>query len=152
MNHSFPTRRSSDLTLVTHVPSIHIFPPPGLAAYETSVLAFTAIAEILIAIVIGGTIGLVIARRIAMTAMPQLVAAFHSLVGMAAVLVGCAAFLNPGAFGIADLVTPMIGQPFMAIHPVRSEEHTSELQSLMRISYAVFCLTKKNLQLKHSKN
>ena len=56
--------------------------------------------EILVAIAIGGGIGLVIARRIQMTAMPQLVAAFHSLVGMAAVLVGAAAFLNPGAFGI----------------------------------------------------
>src|SRR4029079_5863911 len=42
----------------------------------------------------------VTARRIQMTAMPQLVAAFHSLVGMAAVLVAVAAFLNPGAFGI----------------------------------------------------
>ncbi|WP_246263691.1 NAD(P)(+) transhydrogenase (Re/Si-specific) subunit beta [Parasphingopyxis algicola] len=58
--------------------------------------------EILIAIAIGGTIGFVIARRIAMTAMPQLVAAFHSLVGMAAVLVAAAAYLNPGAFGITD--------------------------------------------------
>ena len=51
---------------------------------------------------IGGGIGLVTARKIQMTAMPQLVAAFHSLVGMAAVLVGAAAFLNPGAFGILD--------------------------------------------------
>src|SRR3546814_4147781 len=83
-----------------------------------------SLVEILIAIAIGGAIGFVIARRIAMTAMPQLVAAFHSLVGMAAVLVGAAAFLNPDAFGILD---------------ARSEEHTSELQSLMRISYAVFC-------------
>ena len=58
--------------------------------------------EILVAILIGGAIGLVTARRIAMTAMPQLVAAFHSLVGMAAVLVAAAAFLNPGAFGILD--------------------------------------------------
>jgi NAD(P) transhydrogenase subunit beta len=56
--------------------------------------------EILIAIGIGGAIGIVTARKIAMTDMPQLVAAFHSLVGMAAVLVGVAAFLNPGAFGI----------------------------------------------------
>ncbi|HWJ58419.1 MAG TPA: NAD(P)(+) transhydrogenase (Re/Si-specific) subunit beta, partial [Sphingomicrobium sp.] len=59
-----------------------------------------SLVEILIAIAIGGSIGLVTARRIQMTAMPQLVAAFHSLVGMAAVLVGAAAFLNPEAFGI----------------------------------------------------
>jgi H+-translocating NAD(P) transhydrogenase subunit beta len=45
----------------------------------------------------------VVARRIAMTAMPELVAAFHSLVGLAAVLVGWAAYLNPEAFG---LMTP----------------------------------------------
>ncbi|MBL7466308.1 NAD(P)(+) transhydrogenase (Re/Si-specific) subunit beta, partial [Escherichia coli] len=48
------------------------------------------------AIAVGGAIGFVTARRIAMTAMPQLVAAFPSLVGMAAVLVAAAAFLNPG--------------------------------------------------------
>ena len=59
-----------------------------------------SLPEILIAIAIGGAIGFVTAKRIAMTAMPQLVAAFHSLVGMAAVLVAAAAFLNPGAFGI----------------------------------------------------
>jgi len=59
-----------------------------------------SLPEILVAVVIGGAIGFVIARRIAMTAMPQLVAAFHSLVGLAAVLVAAAAFLNPEAFGI----------------------------------------------------
>jgi NAD(P) transhydrogenase subunit beta len=47
-------------------------------------------------------VGVVIARRIAMTAMPELVAGFHSLVGMAAVVVGLAAWLNPGSFGILD--------------------------------------------------
>ena len=52
------------------------------------------------AIIIGGGIGFIIARKIAMTAMPQLVAAFHSLVGLAAVFVAAAAFLNPSGFGI----------------------------------------------------
>lgn len=64
-----------------------------------------SLPEILVAILIGGGIGFVIARRIEMTAMPQLVAAFHSLVGLAAVLVGAAAYLNPGAFGILDTLT-----------------------------------------------
>jgi H+-translocating NAD(P) transhydrogenase subunit beta len=62
-----------------------------------------SLAEILIAIAVGGGIGYVIAQRIAMTAMPQLVAAFHSLVGLAAVLVGVAAYLEPGAFGIGEV-------------------------------------------------
>ncbi|WP_404711717.1 NAD(P)(+) transhydrogenase (Re/Si-specific) subunit beta [Sphingomonas sp. MMS24-J13] len=61
-----------------------------------------SLPEIGAAIAIGGAIGLVTARRIAMTAMPQLVAAFHSLVGLAAVLVAVAAYLNPDAFGISD--------------------------------------------------
>jgi NAD(P) transhydrogenase subunit beta len=59
-------------------------------------------AKIVAAVAIGAAIGLTVARRIQMTAMPQLVAAFHSLVGLAAVLVGAAAYLNPAAFGILD--------------------------------------------------
>ncbi len=51
-------------------------------------------------VVVGGGIGLVIANRIAMTDMPQLVAAFHSLVGLAAVFVAAGAALNPEAFHI----------------------------------------------------
>ena len=65
---------------------------------------------ILIALVVGGGTGLVIASRIAMTAMPQLVAAFHSLVGLAAVLVAAAAFLLPENFGVVDAM----GNIFMA--------------------------------------
>src|ERR1700754_4998066 len=49
---------------------------------------------------IGGAIGAVMAKRIAMTNMPQLVAAFHSLVGLAAVLTAGAALYSPEAFGI----------------------------------------------------
>ncbi len=77
----------------------------GMGVAVATTLAIHEIAslpEILAAILVGGGIGLVIARRIQMTAMPQLVAAFHSLVGLAAVLVGAAAFLNPAAFGIVD--------------------------------------------------
>jgi len=50
---------------------------------------------------LGGGIGAYMARSIAMTAMPQLVAAFHSLVGLAAVFVAAAAYYAPDAFGIA---------------------------------------------------
>ena len=57
---------------------------------------------ILIGLAVGGGIGILIASRIAMTAMPQLVAAFHSLVGLAAVLVAAAAFLEPVSFNIVD--------------------------------------------------
>ena len=54
-----------------------------------------------LAVAIGGGVGAFIARRIPMTAMPQLVAAFHSLVGLCAVLVAAAALYEPAAFGIA---------------------------------------------------
>ncbi len=51
-------------------------------------------------VAIGGAVGAVIARKVAMTSMPQLVAAFHSLVGMAACLVAVAAIHTPAAYGI----------------------------------------------------
>jgi NAD(P) transhydrogenase subunit beta len=52
-------------------------------------------------VAVGGCVGALIARRVAMTAMPQLVAAFHSLIGMAACLVAAGALYAPAAFGIA---------------------------------------------------
>ncbi|MGK7861927.1 NAD(P)(+) transhydrogenase (Re/Si-specific) subunit beta [Falsiroseomonas sp. E2-1-a4] len=58
------------------------------------------IVLVLAGLAIGGTIGTVLAQRIQMTSLPQLVAAFHSLVGMAAVFVAAAAFYSPESFGI----------------------------------------------------
>ena len=62
----------------------------------------TSYGWILAGLAIGGVIGIVTAMRIQMTAMPQLVAAFHSLVGLAAVMVAAAAFYHPESFGITD--------------------------------------------------
>ena len=58
------------------------------------------LALILGGVAVGGIVGAVIARRVAMTSMPQLVAAFHSLVGLAACLVAVAAIYTPEAYGI----------------------------------------------------
>ncbi len=55
----------------------------------------------MVGVAVGGGVGALAARRIAMTAMPQLVAAFHSLVGLAACLVATAALYTPEAYGIA---------------------------------------------------
>ncbi|WP_168452974.1 NAD(P)(+) transhydrogenase (Re/Si-specific) subunit beta [Sphingopyxis microcysteis] len=84
-------------TLLTHMPMKF-----GDATNSYTGVDPVGLIEILAAIGIGAVIGIVMARRIAMTAMPQLVAAFHSLVGLAAVAVAAAAYLNPQAFGIAD--------------------------------------------------
>jgi H+-translocating NAD(P) transhydrogenase subunit beta len=65
-------------------------PPAGFGASILVVLGLAA----------GGGVGAVIARRVPMTSMPELVAAFHSLVGMAAVLVAAGAFYAPAAFDI----------------------------------------------------
>ena len=70
-------------------------PPEGAGAW----------ALVIVGIAIGGTVGAVIARRVPMTAMPELVAAFHSLVGMAAVLVAAAALYAPAAFDLGDAGT-----------------------------------------------
>ena len=62
-----------------------------------------SLAYVLLSLILGGSIGAYIAFRIPMTAMPELVAGFHSLVGLAAVFVAIAAFLNPIAFNLGDV-------------------------------------------------
>jgi len=69
----------------------------GTTLADPSIVSFEMIV---LGILIGGAIGTIIAKKIEMTALPQLVAAFHSLVGLAAVFVGAAAFYNPEAYGI----------------------------------------------------
>ena len=68
-------------------------PPAGVGAWVL----------VIVGMGIGGGIGAVTARRVPMTAMPELVAAFHSLVGMAAVLVAAGALYAPSAFDIGTV-------------------------------------------------
>ena len=66
---------------------------------------------VVLGVAIGGSVGAVIARRVPMTSMPELVAAFHSLVGMAAVLVAAGAFYAPEAFDIGTVFVDLAGWP-----------------------------------------
>ncbi|GIK98766.1 MAG: NAD(P) transhydrogenase subunit beta [Alphaproteobacteria bacterium] len=101
---------------------------------------------ILAGIVIGGAIGSFIAMRIQMTALPQLVAAFHSLVGLAAVFVAAAAFYNPQAYGIgssgdiaaASLIEMGIGVAIGAITFTGSVVAFAKLQGLVTGAPLVF--------------
>jgi NAD(P) transhydrogenase subunit beta len=77
----------------------------GIAVLATLLqpgMSFSGIALIIAGLLIGGGIGTYVAQKIEMTSLPQLVAAFHSLVGMAAVAVAAAAFYAPASFGILE--------------------------------------------------
>ena len=71
-------------------------------AVITTLLITRNWALIILGIAVGGSLGALVARRVQMTQMPELVAAMHSLVGMAAVLIAIAVVHNPSAFGIPD--------------------------------------------------
>ncbi|MBT5265085.1 MAG: NAD(P)(+) transhydrogenase (Re/Si-specific) subunit beta [Rhodospirillaceae bacterium] len=109
---------------------------PGMISFEL----------ILAGVVIGGTIGTIIARKIEMTALPQLVAAFHSLVGLAAVFVAAAAFYNPEPYGIglpgaiktASLVEMSLGLAIGAITFTGSIIAFGKLQGIITGAPLVF--------------
>jgi NAD(P) transhydrogenase subunit beta len=123
----------------------------GMAlAIVTTLLTPGVVSLSLIApgILIGGTIGTIIARRIQMTALPQLVAAFHSLVGLAAVFVAGAAFRYPEAYGIGttghlhagSLVEMSIGLAIGAVTFTGSVVAFAKLQGLVSGKPLVFPL------------
>ncbi len=101
---------------------------------------------ILLGVVIGGAIGTLVALKIQMTALPQLVAAFHSLVGIAAVAVAAAAFFAPEAYGIgargdiatASLIEMALGTVIGAITFSGSVIAFAKLQGVMSGSPIVF--------------
>ena len=101
---------------------------------------------IVLGIAIGGGIGYVIARKIEMTALPQLVAAFHSLVGLAAVFVALSAFYSPAAYGIGvpgaiakgSLVEMALGTAIGAITFTGSLVAFAKLQGLVTGKPLVF--------------
>ena len=111
---------------------------PGVVSY----------ALIIVGMLIGGAIGTVIALRIQMTALPQLVAAFHSLVGLAAVFVAAAAFYKPQAYGlgvpgdisIASLIEMSLGVAIGAITFTGSVVAFAKLQGLVSGKPLVFPL------------
>ena len=105
----------------------------------------SSLAYIILFLIIGGAIGAFIAFKIPMTAMPELVAGFHSLVGLAAVFVAIAAFLNPEAFNLgnqgniklASLIEMSIGAAVGAYN-------------FLRLNYSFFKIKRFNVWRSHN--
>jgi NAD(P) transhydrogenase subunit beta len=123
----------------------------GMAIAILTTLATPGVVSyvlIVVGILIGGAVGTVIALRIKMTALPQLVAAFHSLVGLAAVFVAAAAFFRPEAYGIgvpgdiklASIIEMSLGVAIGAITFTGSLVAFAKLQALLTGRPLVFPL------------
>jgi NAD(P) transhydrogenase subunit beta len=127
----------------------NIYGMVGMVIAVLTTLAMPAMGgfgRIAIAIAIGGSIGTFIAVRIHMTALPQLVAAFHSLVGLAAVFVAAAALYSPSSFGIGvigdihrqSLIEMSLGTAIGAITFTGSIIAFAKLQALISGAPLVF--------------
>ena len=127
----------------------------GVAILARSLTGMSGVGYvlILIGIAIGGSIGAVVAHRIQMTALPQLVAAFHSLVGLAAVFVAAAALNAPEAFGIGvpgastpqSLVEMSLGLAIGAITFSGSLIAFAKLQALMKGAPIIFPISTSSI-------
>ncbi|HEY2133373.1 MAG TPA: NAD(P)(+) transhydrogenase (Re/Si-specific) subunit beta [Acetobacteraceae bacterium] len=133
LSHPESSRRGNTLGMIGMAIAI-------LATLVHAHMSAGGIGLIILGMVIGGTIGTTVALRIQMTALPQLVAAFHSLVGLAAVFVAAAALNAPEAFGIGvagniypeSLVEMSLGLAIGAITFSGSLIAFAKLQALMK--------------------
>jgi NAD(P) transhydrogenase subunit beta len=132
LSHPNTSRRGNQLGIIGMVIAIG-------ATFLHDGMSFGWALIILLGIAIGGAIGLVVAQKIKMTALPQLVAAFHSLVGLAAVFVAASALNAPQSFGIGtphhihieSLIEMSLGLAIGAITFTGSLIAFAKLQALM---------------------
>ncbi|MGO9817470.1 MAG: NAD(P)(+) transhydrogenase (Re/Si-specific) subunit beta [Acidocella sp.] len=132
LSHPTTSRRGNQLGITGMVIAI-------VATFLNGGMSFGWGLTILLGIAIGGSIGLVVAQKIKMTALPQLVAAFHSLVGLAAVFVAASALNAPQSFGIGtphhihieSLIEMSLGLAIGAITFTGSLIAFAKLQALM---------------------
>ncbi|MHB1304508.1 MAG: NAD(P)(+) transhydrogenase (Re/Si-specific) subunit beta [Acidiphilium sp.] len=132
LSHPETSRRGNMLGIAGMVIAI-------LATFAHPGMRLSGMGLIVLAIIIGGAIGAVVARRVNMTALPQLVAAFHSLVGLAAVFVAASALNAPQSFGIGtpghlrveSLIEMSIGLSIGAITFTGAVIAFAKLQALM---------------------
>jgi NAD(P) transhydrogenase subunit beta len=133
LSHPTTSRRGNQLGIIGMVIAI-------VATFAQGGMTVGGVFLIILGIAIGGSIGTVAALRIKMTALPQLVAAFHSLVGLAAVFVAASALNAPASFGIGiphhihleSLIEMSLGLAIGAITFTGSLIAFAKLQALMK--------------------
>ena len=133
LSHPESSRRGNQMGIAGMVIAI-------LATLDHPGMLLSGAGLIFLGIAVGGTAGAIVAKRIQMTALPQLVAAFHSLVGLAALFVAAAALNAPTSFGIGtpghlrleSLIEMSIGLAIGAITFTGSIIAFAKLQALMK--------------------
>jgi NAD(P) transhydrogenase subunit beta len=133
LSHPLTSRRGNQMGIAGMVIAI-------AATFAHAGMVGSGVLLIVLGIAIGGTIGIIAALKIKMTALPQLVAAFHSLVGLAAVFVAASALNAPESFGIGtphhihleSLIEMSLGLAIGAVTFTGSIIAFAKLQALMK--------------------